>query len=226
MRFDPQQGRRLEAFFALVSAEAIRILKPGGFMVAFSQGRLVHRLAVAAEDAGFEIRDQLIWEHQGGQGKAFTQAHFVQRMPITLKQRKAIIAKLDGRKTPQLRPKFEPMILGQKPRTGTFVANWLERQTGLVKLEFDNAQQTTVFSYRKPNKSKAFEHMTVKPADMIRRLIEIFTLPGQTVLDPFMGSGTTAVAALDAGRRVIGFEIERKYYLNTLKRIQPYEEAR
>ena len=69
-------------------------------MVAFSQGRLVHRLAIAAEDVGFEIRDQLIWEHQGGQGKAFTQDHFVDRMPIGQKQRKAIISKLDGRKTP------------------------------------------------------------------------------------------------------------------------------
>ena len=195
-------------------------------MVAFSQGRLVHRLAIAAEDVGFEIRDQLIWEHQGGQGKAFTQDHFVDRMPIGQKQRKAIISKLDGRKTPQLRPKFEPMILAQKPKTGTFVTNWLKRHTGLVKLEFENAQQTTVFSYRKPNKSKVFEHMTVKPADMIQRLIEIFTLPGQIVLDPFMGSGTTAVAALDAGRGVIGFEIERKYYLNTIKRIQSYEKAR
>ena len=77
-------------------------------MVAFSQGRLVHRLAIAAEDAGFEIRDLFVWEHEGGQGKAFTQDHFVKKMDLSAKQRAAIVTKLDRRKTPQLRPKFEP----------------------------------------------------------------------------------------------------------------------
>ena len=195
-------------------------------MVAFSQGRLVHRLAIAAEDAGFEIRDLFVWEHEGGQGKAFTQDHFVKKMDLPAKKRAAIVAKLDRRKTPQLRPKFEPMILAQKPRNGTFVDNWLKWQTGLVKLEFDRGQQTTIFSYKKPHKNKEFEHMTIKPEGMIRRLIEIFTLPGQVVLDPFLGSGTAAIAAIEAGRRFVGFEIESKYFLNTIKRIQPYETTR
>lgn len=95
MKFDPVQGRRLEAFFHQVSLEAIRVLKPGAFMVAFSQGRLVHRLATAAEDAGFEIRDLFVWEHEGGQGKAFTHTHFVERMDISAKEKKSIIKKLD-----------------------------------------------------------------------------------------------------------------------------------
>ena len=85
-------------------------------MVAFSQGRLVHRLATAAEDAGFEIRDLFVWEHDGGQGKAFSQAHFVERMDLSRREKNRIIKQLDGRKTPQLRPKFAPMILPQKPR--------------------------------------------------------------------------------------------------------------
>ena len=60
-------------------------------MVAFSQGRLVHRLAVAAEDAGFEIRDLCVWEHEGGQGKAFTQDHFVRKMDLSKAEQGAII---------------------------------------------------------------------------------------------------------------------------------------
>ena len=47
MKFDPRQGQRLELFFEQVSREVLRVLKPGGFMVSFSQGRLYHRLAIA-----------------------------------------------------------------------------------------------------------------------------------------------------------------------------------
>lgn len=182
----------------------------------------MHRLATAAEDAGFEIRDLFVWEHDGGQGKAFTQSHFVDRMPLKAAEKRRIIGELDGRKTPQLRPKFEPMILAQKPKDGTFVANWLKWQTGLVNLDFkgDKYQQTTVFNYAKPHKNKEFNHMTIKPVAMFERLIELFTTKGQTVLDPFLGSGTTAVAALETGRRIIGFEIEPQYFETTINRIK------
>ena len=82
------------------------------------------------------------------------------------------------------------MILAQKPRNGTFVNNWLKWETGLVKIDFsdDPYQQTTIFNYRKPHKNKEFDHMTIKPVDMFERLIETFTIEGQTVLDPFLGS--------------------------------------
>lgn len=210
MKFDPRQGVRLQEFFGAVSAEAIRVLKPGGFMVAFSQGRLFHRLAMAAEIAGFEIRDLLIWEHGGGQGKAFTQDHFVRRMNTSESEKADIIERLQGRKTPQLRPKFEAILLAQKPKEGTFVQNWLRWQTGLIATEF-SGQQTTVFPYLKPRDGKAFGHLTVKPVDLMERLIEVFSVQGQTVLDPFVGSGTTALAAVRTGRRFVGFEIEKRY---------------
>ena len=126
MKFDPAQGIRLQNFFTKVSDEALRVLKPGGFMVAFSQPRLFHRMAVAAEDAGFEVRDMLIWEHNGGQGKAFTQDHFVKKMKISEGEKQGIIEKLQDRKTPQIRPKFEAILLVQKPKDGTFIGNWLK----------------------------------------------------------------------------------------------------
>ena len=221
MKFDKKQGKRLQEFFYKISIEALRVLKPGGFMVAFSQGRLIHRLAIASEDAGFEIRDLFAWQHKGGQGKAFTQDHFVKKMNIPEEDKQKIIQNLDNRKTPQLRPKFEPMILAQKPKEGTFVENWLKWQTGLVKIDFEGEeyQQTTMFEYQKPFKNKEFEHMTIKPVKMFTKLIEIFTKKGQIVLDPFLGSGTTAEACLTIERKAIGFEIEKKYYQNSLDRI-------
>ena len=220
MRFDPEQGKRLQVFFAQVSREALRVLKPGGFMVVFSQGRLFHRIGIAAEDAGFEARDMLIWEHNGGQGKAFTQNHFVKKMRISREEKEHIIRKLRNRKTPQLRPKFEAILLAQKPKQGTFVENWLKWETGLIKADFET-QQTTIFNYKKSHLRKEIDHMTIKPVDLMERLIEVFSTPRQVVLDPFMGSGTTGVAALRNGRKFLGFEIEKKYFKIAEKRLEP-----
>lgn len=219
MKFDPKQGERLENFFYSVSKEAIRVLKPGSFFLVFSQPRLSHRIAIASERAGFEIRDMLIWQHQGGQGKAFTQNHFVKKMKITDQKKKQIIKKLQNRKTPQLRPKFETIIFAQKPKDGTFVENWLKWKTGLIKTNFEE-QQTTILAYKKPKKEEVVDHMTVKPIEVMKRLIEICSIKNQIVLDPFMGSGTTGIAALRSSRKFIGFEIEKKYFDISLKRLR------
>jgi len=53
MAFDPRQGRRLEDWYKKVSKEVYRVLKPGAFFLSFSSPRLVHRMGVAVEDAGF-----------------------------------------------------------------------------------------------------------------------------------------------------------------------------
>jgi len=55
-------------------------------------------------------------------------------------------------------------------------------------------------------------HPTQKPLEIMKWLCEILTNPGDTILDPFMGSGTTGVACVQTGRNFIGIEIEPKYY--------------
>lgn len=55
------------------------------------------------------------------------------------------------------------------------------------------------------------EHPTGKPPRLIRRLLTLFSDEGETILDPFMGSGTTLRAAKDLGRKAIGIEIEERY---------------
>ena len=54
------------AFNIEVWQEALRVLKPGGHLIAFSGSRTYHRMAVAIEDAGFEIRDQIMWVYGSG----------------------------------------------------------------------------------------------------------------------------------------------------------------
>jgi DNA modification methylase len=64
------------------------------------------------------------------------------------------------------------------------------------------------------------EHPTQKPIKLMGRLIRASTTPVCTILDPFMGSGTTGVAAVQMGRKFIGIERERKYFDIACRRIE------
>ncbi|MFT3882474.1 MAG: site-specific DNA-methyltransferase [Gemmatales bacterium] len=74
-----------------------------------------------------------------------------------------------------------------------------------------------VLTYAKPPKSW---HPTAKPIDLLRFLIRSYTLPGELVLDPFMGSGSTVKAALLEGRRAIGIERDSDYFSRVVKEIE------
>jgi DNA modification methylase len=63
-------------------------------------------------------------------------------------------------------------------------------------------------------------HPTEKPIDLLSHLIEKTTDPGDVVLDPFMGSGTTGVAAIRAGRKFIGIEIDPRFFAVAQARIE------
>ena len=220
MKFDRKQGKALQAFYGRVAELALQVLCPGGFFLSFSSPRLSHRMAVAVEDAGFEIRDMYAWHHNKGQQKAFTLNHFVERMKTSTAEKNKIIAAMDGRKTPQLRPQFEPILVAQKPRQGTFVNNWTKWKTGLVDLSVRLEGKTpgTVLSVNKPTKDHYNSHLTVKPVELMEILIRLFSVEGQTVLDPFAGSGTTLLAARNTKRTGIGIEINEEYYEIAKKR--------
>jgi site-specific DNA-methyltransferase (adenine-specific) len=216
MKFDPQQGIKFQAFMHDISKEVYRVLVPGAFYVSFTQARLYHRLGVAVEDAGFEIRDMLAWKYEG-QAKAFSQDHFVRKMKISDAEKERIIADLGGRKTPQLKPQMEPMTLAQKPKSGTFVENWLTHRTGLVDVtqSLDGMFPGNVMEAKKPSKAEKGEgndHPTVKPVGLISHLIQLFSTPGQVVLDPFLGSGSHGIAAVETGREFIGIERHPHYF--------------
>jgi len=223
MKFDPQQGVKLQEFFSLISKEVFRVLVPGGFFLSFSQPRLSHRMIIAAEEEGFEIRDLLVWHYtKKSQFKAFSQDHFVKKMALSTHNKQSIIRKLQGRKTPQLRPQFETIMLAQKPKEGTFVENWLKWGVGLIDSTktLNEASPSTVMTVEKPEKENYNCHLTVKPVKLLIHLIELFSQRGQVILDPFLGSGSTAVAALRTGRSCIGIEINNDYLKIAQQRIK------
>ena len=223
MKFDPKQGKVLQDFMEIAGIGMIHALAPGGFALVFSQPRLVHRMAIGLEDAGFEIRDLFAWHFTNkAQFKAFKMDHFIDRMNISQNKKQQIKQVIGGRKTPQLRPQFESIILAQKPREGTFVQNYLKYQVGLIESSesLDGKAPSTVMPVDKPSKSPSNIHLTVKPIELIEHLIRLFSESGQTVLDPFLGSGTTAIAARRTQRDCIGIEINPDYIEIAKTRLQ------
>jgi site-specific DNA-methyltransferase (adenine-specific) len=73
--------------------------------------------------------------------------------------------------------------------------------------------------WRGPSNQEEVNHPTPKPRWLFERLVKASSNPGQTVLDPFMGSGTTLVAAKNLGRKAIGIEIEERYAEIAAKRL-------
>ena len=70
------------------------------------------------------------------------------------------------------------------------------------------------------NRRKHPMHPVEKPFKMMEWLVDRVSLPGQTVIDPFMGSGTTIIAAIESGRKAIGIEIDPTYFADTVDRVE------
>lgn len=105
------------AFAETFWAECLRVLKPGGHVVAFGGTRTYHRLVCAIEDAGFEIRDQLGWVYGSGFPKSHNQTGDWQGWGSALK------------------PAWEPICLARKPMVGTIAANLAEHGVGALNID-------------------------------------------------------------------------------------------
>jgi len=212
MKFSRQQTEDLENFYFSVSEEIIRVLKPGSFFLSFSSPRLYHSIAWATNRAGFEIRDMIIWSHGGGQTKQFKMDHFINSdKKMGNDKKKKLKEQMAGWVTPQPQPTFEPICMAQKPKSGTFIHNMEEYGVGLLR----QGIITSTIECPKPNTEerggKYNNHISVKPLVVVEKLIVAFSQSGQIVLDPFMGSGTTALASILTNRKWIGIEREPEY---------------
>jgi site-specific DNA-methyltransferase (adenine-specific) len=78
---------------------------------------------------------------------------------------------------------------------------------------------TSIIVFPKPHPSVA-QHRTEKPIELMRWLVKTYSKIGDTILDPFLGSGTTLVAAKELGRKAIGIEISDKYCEIAVRRIK------
>ena len=71
-----------------------------------------------------------------------------------------------------------------------------------------------------PNGRSTKQHPAPFPLELAERLIRMFSFVGDTILDPFMGTGTTNMAAMRYGRNSIGYEIDESYFQQAINRIK------
>lgn len=319
-------------------AEGLRVAKPGAYMLAFGGTRKVHRLTCAIEDAGWEIRDRIMWVFGTG-------------FPKSKNVSKAIDAAVGATKATKywegwgtaLKPAYEPIIMARKPLDGTVAQNVLTHGCGGINIDgcrvgnetwhrpasnaengiygdfstdtnhsatgrwpanfihdgseevvelFPQTGKSVGGGMKDLSKSKLFQndiavtipgqvgfgdqgsaarffycakasraerdegltgspvtggeltnrndgsaglkspragagrtsgginkHPTVKPLALMRYLCRLVTPPGGIVLDPFMGSGSTGVAAVKEGFQFLGIELETESYDTACQRI-------
>lgn len=213
MKFDVRQSKELKKFMIPIAQEWIKVIKPGGFVLCFMQPRLSHALATALEEVGFHVKDLYVWKRHG-QAKAFTHTHFIKkRENLSKKEKEKIIQNINGRKTPQLKPDAEMIIMAQAPYEGTLIDNWMKYKTGFINVENSLIEPdhfpSTIIPCPKP-KNK-YGHIASKPVLLLRHLLRIFCEPEGLVLDPFSGTGSCAEACFIENYRYIGFEIDPEY---------------
>ena len=193
--------RRTNAAFhawTIVWAGALlRVVKPGAWLLAFGAPRTVHRLAAGIEDAGWEIRDNLSWEHGAGVPKS---------------------------RTTELRPIHEPIVLARSPLSESTVPRNVSRwgvgdlRTSLPK------HPENVLRHPKPSQAERVEsgHPTPKPVDLCQRLAALI-LPASgsgRLLVPFAGSGSEMLGAVMAGwGEVVGIEQTEEYVRTANRRL-------
>ena len=240
MKFDKKQGKQFYKWYFKVSKELFRVLKPGGFFFSFSSPRLYHRMTCAMDDAGFEIRDCFIWLYTQNQPKAMSLHHFINKMKISKKEKEKLNQSLKGWKTPQVKSCHEPIAMAQKPLEETYLKNFTQHRVSLINTDIKQGLNKDMFvsnvmtnQYINHKIDKCFlvdkpkedekgsfnNHKTVKPLSLFKYLIRLTTQKNSVVLDPFMGSGTTAVACKELRRNFIGIEINKEYIEIAYKRL-------
>lgn len=321
--------------------ECLRVLKPGGYILAFSAARTYHYLAITLEQAGFEIRDQLMWLYSSGFPKAQDIGKAIQKrqgveetkeykhnVPVNGGAGETKHYKNSGEIVPTspeaqawagwktaLKPAHEPICMARKPFKGSTIDNVLQHGVGALnidatRIEYDgpndkpvphggkarqhkdnpgwmadntgykiienpeinpngrfpsnvmgevegyqkffycpkvsrkerhcgfeqkniptNADGMLESSYKADTPGQDWHdvrtnvgnnHPTVKPVELMKYLIKLITPPNSVVLDPFNGSGSTGMAAIELGHEFIGCELDPNYVAIAETRIRAW----
>ena len=200
--------------------EVYRTMKPGAVLLAFSATRNYHRMAVAIEDAGFEIFDMINWIYGSGFPKRknlLKPAH----EPIVM-ARKGVNKDLN---LDECRVGDEEIDTSKNRRNTQakqiFKGGWTGKEGGeIVKGRWpanvihDGLESSYFYCAKASKKEKEdTNHPTVKPLELMKYLVRLVTPKDGLVLDPFAGTGTTGEAALLENR---------KYYL--IEKTEEYKE--
>lgn len=188
-----------------VFAMSLRKLEPGGRMAVnvANLGRKPYRslsadvITLLQDDLGMLLRGEVIWQKAKGAGGSCAWGSY--RSP----------------QNPVLRDVTERVIIASKGRFDRAVKRPKRESIGLpseATIETDEFLEATIDVWEIPSESATkVGHPAPFPVALPRRLIELYTYKDDLVLDPFLGSGSTAIAAVEAGRHYVGFDTESDY---------------
>lgn len=163
-------------------------------------------ISMLQNDLGLLLRGEIIWQKAKGAGGSCAWGSF--RSPHN----------------PVLRDVTERVIIASKGRFDRAIKRSLRKERGLPHeptIETEEFLEATLDVWEMPAASATrIGHPAPFPVDLPRRLIELYTYKGDLVLDPFIGSGTTAVAALESSRHYVGFDTEPAYIELAERRIE------
>lgn len=189
--------------------EANRVVKPNGCKALFAQTPFDKVLGCSNLK---QLRYEWIWEKSQGTGWLNCR-----KMPIKCHENILIFY--------QKLPEYHPQMTHghtRKVSTAKHKRNCKKSDIygsyGLTSYDSTNRYPRDVL-YFKSDKQKCSYHPTQKPVALCAYLISTYTSPGDTVLDPCMGSGTTGVAALQTGRKFIGIDSDKHWYDVAYERI-------
>ncbi|MFZ4515924.1 MAG: DNA-methyltransferase [Acidimicrobiia bacterium] len=197
-----------------VFAECVRVLEPGGRMAVnvANLGRKPFRslsadvTTILQDDLHLLLRGELVWQKGDGASGSCAWGSF------------------QSASNPVLRDTTERVIIASKGRFDRAISVKQREQRGLPHVsdigreEFLDAT-LDVWKIR-PERAKRVHHPAPFPIELPERLIRLYTYVGDVVLDPFMGSGTTAVAAAQTGRHYLGFDTDPEYVAIANERIR------
>lgn len=148
-------------------------------------------LVEIALDIGFQMRGEIIWDKGASAGSSCAWGSW------------------RSASNPVLRDVHEYILVFSK---GAFKRQTIKNTKGVSSIERDDFLESTKSIWRFPAASATkANHPAPFPLELPRRLIQLYSFVGDLVLDPFMGSGTTAEAALLADRNYVGYEINPLY---------------
>lgn len=188
-----------------VLAVSLTKLEPGGRMAVnvANLGRKPYRslsadvISILQDDLGMLLRGEVIWQKAKGAGGSCAWGSY--RSP----------------QNPVLRDVTERIIIASKGRFDRAIKRPEREKEGLpheATIDTDEFLTGTIDVWEMPTASATrVGHPAPFPVDLPRRLIELYTYKGDLILDPFIGSGTTAVAAVESGRHYVGFDTEQSY---------------
>ncbi len=205
---DKNSGKEYEEWCYSWAEQLFPLMKEGASAFVFGARRTLHRAINAFEDSGFLLKDVLAW-------KKTSAHHRAQRLNIVLKNRglEQELQAWEGWRLGNLAPIYEPIAWFFKPYKVTITDNILINGVGAINTEIckiNGTSPSNLLEFGFADNEEKY-HEAQKPLNLIEFLINLTTKENQTVLDSFMGSGTTAVASKHLNRNFIGFEIHEKY---------------